>query len=341
MKSWHLQGLGAGLDGLELRERDVPSPGRGEVLVRVRACSLNFREIAILKYGRYPLPVTPGAVALCDGVGDVAALGDGCSRVVPGQRVVASIFPRWMDGPFGPERAPQLGGSLDGMLAEYVVLPEEALVAVPEHLSDEQAAALSCAAVTAWNALDGGVPLRAGDDVLTLGSGSVSLFALQLAKAAGARVIATTSSPHKAERLRALGADEVIDYRATPEWAGEVRRLTGGQGVQHVIEVGGGATLAQSLQAVAMGGDVAFVGSVAGSGPALDANAVFLSGAALRAVAAGSRAQLERAIRIVGQHRIEPVVARVFGFDEAKAALAWYAAGQAFGKVVIKVSVTG
>lgn len=340
MKSWHLKGLGAGLhDGLELREREVPQPGRGEVLVRVHATSLNFREIAILQYGRYPLPVTPGAVALCDGAGEVVALGGGASRVRLGQRVVASIFPHWIDGPFGADRAAQLGGSLDGLLAEYAVLPEEALVAMPEHLSYAEAATLPCAAVTAWNALSGGaVPLRAGDDVLTLGSGGVSLFAVQLAKAAGARVIATTSSDDKAQRLRALGADEVLNYRAMPQWGAEVRRLTGGAGVQHVVEVGGGGTIPQSLQAAAIGGDVAFVGTVAGGASTIDANAVFLSGATLRAVAAGSRAMLERVARIVTQQRLKPVVARVFGFDDAPDALGWYAEARPFGKTVIEVN---
>jgi NADPH:quinone reductase-like Zn-dependent oxidoreductase len=338
MKSWHLQSLGAGLDGLQLREHDVPQPGAREVLVRVHACALNYREISILKLGRYPLPITPGAVALCDGAGEVVALGEGVSRVKMGERVIASIFPHWIDGSFGTDRAAQLGGSLDGMLTEYAVLPEEALVSVPAHLDSLEAAALPCAAATAWNALDGGLALKPGDDVLTLGSGGVSLLGLQLAKAAGARVIATTSSDDKAERLRALGADEVVNYRAVPEWSSEVRRLTQGQGVQHVVEVGGGATLPQSLKSVAIGGDVGFVGSVAAGSSTIDANAVFVSAAVLRAVAAGSRAQLQRAVRIVAQHVLKPVIARVFGFDEAPAALAWYAEGKAFGKTVIRVA---
>jgi NADPH:quinone reductase-like Zn-dependent oxidoreductase len=339
MKSWHLSALGAGLDGLVLRHREIPQPGRREVLLRVHATSLNYREIAILKHGRYPLPVTAGAVALCDGAGEVVALGEGTSRAQVGDRAIASIFPHWMDGAFAADRAAQLGGSLDGLLAEYAVLPEEALVPIPEHLSYEEAATLPCAAVTAWNALSGGArTLQAGDDVLTLGSGGVSLFALQLAKAAGARVIATTSSDDKAERLRALGADEVVNYRRTPEWGREVRRLTGGLGVQHVVEVGGGATMPQSLHAVAAGGDVGFVGSLAGGPSAIDANALFLSGAALRTVAAGSRAQLASVVRSVALHKLRPVIARVFGFDEAPAALAWYADGQAFGKTVVKVN---
>ena len=338
MKSWHLNGSGVGLDGLSLRHREIPKPGRGEVLVRVHATSLNYREILILKYGRYPLPVKPDAVALCDGAGEVAALGEDTRGVRVGDRVIASIFPHWMDGPFAGSSAPQLGGSLDGMLTEYAVLPEAALVSIPEHLSYEEAATLPCAAVTAWNALLGSPrSLQAGDDVLTLGSGAVSLFSLQLAKAAGARVIATTSNSQKAEQLRSLGADAVIDYRSTPEWGAEVRRLTGGVGVQHVVEVGGGSGLSQSLGAVATGGTVSLVGALGGGSSLIDAGAVFLSGAVLRPVIAGSRAQLASVVRAVSLHRLRPVIARVFAFDEAPAALAWYASSQVVGKTVIKV----
>lgn len=171
MKRWHMS-LGAGLDGLRQREHTLPAPGPGEVLVKVHAVSLNQRELSILVRGRYPLPVKPDVVAASDGAGEVIAVGPGVSRLRPGQRVVASIFPQWQDGPFGLARAAQLGGSLDGMLAEQVLLPESALVPVPEHLSWDEAAALPCAGVTAWNALYGGAaPLQAGDEVLTLGSG--------------------------------------------------------------------------------------------------------------------------------------------------------------------------
>jgi NADPH:quinone reductase-like Zn-dependent oxidoreductase len=338
MKSWHLNGSGVGLDGLTLRHREIPKPGRGEVLLRVHATSLNYREILILKYGRYPLPVKPDAVALCDGAGKVMALGEDTRRVKVGECVIASIFPHWLDGPFAGGSAPQLGGSLDGLLTEYAVLPEEALVPMPEHLSYEEAATLPCAAVTAWNALAGGArPLQAGDDVLTLGSGGVSLFALQLGKAAGARVIATTSTDQKAERLRALGADEVVNYHRVSEWGAEVRRLTGGVGVQHVVEVGGGSTIPHSLKAVATAGNLGLVGSVGGGPSLIDVSEVFLSGAVLRPVIAGSRAQLASVVRAVALHRIRPVIARVFGFNEAPAALAWYAGSQAVGKTVIRV----
>jgi NADPH:quinone reductase-like Zn-dependent oxidoreductase len=338
MKRWHMT-MGAGLDGLQLREHATPSPGPGEVLVKVHAVSLNYRELSILLKGRYPLPVKPDVVACSDGAGEVAAVGPGVTRVKPGARVVASIFPHWHDGPFSLAAAAQLGGSLDGLLADYAVLPEAALVPVPEHLSLDEAAALPCAGVTAWHALHGGArALQAGDTVLTLGSGGVSLWALQLAKASGARVIATTSSATKAERLRALGADAVVNYRETPAWAEAVRALTGGAGVQRVVEVGGGATLAQSLRAVGLGGDVAFIGTLADGPASLDASALFASGATLRVVAAGSTAHLTQMARAVAVNRLRPPIERVFSFDEAREAFAHYARGEGFGKVVIRVA---
>ena len=336
MKSFHMS-LGAGLSGLELQHHDVPEPGSREVLLRVHATSLNYRELSILVRGRYPLPVKPGVVALCDGAGEVVALGPGVTRVKRGERVMASIFPRWMDGPFSLEVAAQLGGSLDGMLAEYVVLSEDALVPVPTHLSYEEAAAVPCASVTAWNALTGAQPLMPGDDVLTLGSGNVSIFALLLAKVSGARVIATTSSDEKAARLRALGADHVVNYLKNPRWAEEVRDLTGGKGVQRVVEVGGGS-LEQSLRAVAMSGEIGIVGSLAGGSSKIDASALFATGACLRVIVAGSRAHLVRVARAMALHEVRPVLARVFELDDAPAAFAWYFEGHGFGKTVIRVA---
>src|SRR5262245_46390308 len=195
MKSYHAN-AGAGLDGLTLKEHGVPRPGLREVLVRVRANSLNFRELSVLR-GTYPLPVKPDVVMGADGAGEVVALGEGVTRTKIGDRVAAAMFPRWIDGPFAVENVPQLGGSLDGMMTELVVLDEDAVVRIPDHLSYEEAATLPCAAVTAWNALTGSRRVQAGDTVLTLGSGGVSLFALQFAKLMGARFIATTSSDEK------------------------------------------------------------------------------------------------------------------------------------------------
>jgi NADPH:quinone reductase-like Zn-dependent oxidoreductase len=337
VRSYHID-KGAGLAGLTLREHPEPRPGPRQVLVRVRAVSLNARELMILFQGRYPLPVKPDVVAACDGAGEVVAVGPGVGHTAPGDRVTASIFPRWQAGPFRMETADQLGGSLDGMLTELALLDEDALVPVPGHLSFEEAAALPCAGVTAWNALTGGRPLQAGETVLTLGSGGVSLFAIQLARAAGAHVVATTSSPEKAARLRALGAHQVVDYRATPEWSREVRRLTAGRGADHVVEVGGPGTLEESLRSLAVGGEVACVGALASGPAATDLGGLMRAVGSMRRIAVGSRAQFLELTRAVALHGLRPVIGRVFPFEEASAAFAHYAAGGTLGKVIIAIA---
>jgi NADPH:quinone reductase-like Zn-dependent oxidoreductase len=336
MKSWHIN-LGAGLAGLTLEEHPEPQPGPHEVLVRVRAVSLNYRELMIAVQGWYPLPVKPDVVAVSDGAGEVVAIGAEVTRVRMGDRVVASIFPRWIDGAFGFETAAQLGGSLDGMLTELAVLPEECLLAVPPHLSFEEAATLPCAGVTAWNALTGGCGLRAGETVLTIGAGSVSLFALQFARMSGARVIALTSSDEKTGVLRSLGASDVVNYRTNPDWPAEVRRLTDGIGVDHVVEVGGYGTLERSFRSTALGGEMAWVGNLVDGPATIDATVLRTALLTMRMIAVGSRAQfsaMNRAIAVAGHH---PRIDRVFSFAEAHEAFAYYAAGKAFGKVVIKI----
>ncbi|ETK37784.1 zinc-dependent alcohol dehydrogenase family protein [Microbispora sp. ATCC PTA-5024] len=214
----------------------------------MRANSLGFRDLLVLA-GDYPLPTRPGVVPGCEGAGEVVAVGQDVTRVKPGDRVAATVFPRWLDGPFRREDAAQLGTMIDGVLTEYALLSEDGVVRVPDHLSFEEAAALPLAAVTAWNALTTGEAPHPGSTVLTLSSGAVSLFVLRFAKLSGARVIVTTSSAAKAERLRALGADEVIDYREHPDWSSEVRALTGGVGVDRVVDTAG--PLHQSLRSVA------------------------------------------------------------------------------------------
>jgi NADPH:quinone reductase-like Zn-dependent oxidoreductase len=286
--------------------------------------------------------VKPDVVALSDGAGEVVAVGPAVTRAKVGDRVMASMFPRWIDGPFDHEYAAQIGGSLDGMLTEQAVLDEQALVPMPQHLSFEEAATLPCAAVTAWNALTGGRGLQAGRSVLTLGAGNVSLFALRFAKLFGARVIATTSSAEKASRLTALGADHVIDHRATPDWPREVRRLTDGRGVDHVVEVGGPATFERSFRSLAIGAEVAWVGGLGGPrAQPVDVRDLFLAAASLRAVAVGSRAQFATMNRAIALHRVRPLIDRTFTFDDAPAAFAYHATGAAFGKVVIRISEGG
>ncbi|MGN9843589.1 zinc-dependent alcohol dehydrogenase family protein [Nonomuraea sp. H19] len=335
MRSYHLTS-GAGLDGLEMRKHEDPVPGPGQVLVAVRAASLSFRELMVLR-GDYVLPVKPDVVPISDGAGEVVAIGPDVRAARVGDRVTATLFPSWQDGPFGVQHLPQLGGSLDGMLTELAVLGENALVPIPEHLSYEEAATLPCAAVTAWNALtgDGDGGLRPGHALVTQGSGGVSLFALSFAKALGARVIATTSGPAKAARLSELGADEVIDYQAMPDWPAKVLELTGGQGADRVVDVAG--LLEHSLRAVAMGGHVACVGFVSGTAQPIDPRALFASGATVRAVAVGSRAQFVAMNRAIAVNRLRPVIDRVFAFDEALEAYRYYASGKALGKVVIRL----
>ncbi|MFI1919892.1 NAD(P)-dependent alcohol dehydrogenase [Nocardia sp. NPDC020380] len=318
-----------------MHERELPEPGRGQVLVRIRANSLGYRDLLVLA-NNYPLPITPGVVPGCEGVGEIVAVGAEVSRLALGDRVAAMVFPQWHDGPFGVDVAAQLGTMVDGVLAEYALLDAQGVVRIPEHLSYQEAATFPLAAVTAWHAVTAGAPLRPGQTVLTLGSGAVSLFALQFAIWAGARVIATTSGAAKAERLRELGAYRVIDYRRTPDWQTAVRDATDGSGVDRVVDTAG--PLWKSVQATARGGEIAVIGywlsGEAGAQP-VDPALVFKAGAVLRPIATGSRAHFEALNRAVVHHRLRPVIDRVFTFDEVPEALDYIAAGGGFGKVVI------
>ena len=271
-----------------------------------------------------------------DGAGEIIAVGEGVSRAKVGDRVAAAMFPRWIDGPIAWEYAPQIGGSLDGFLSELVALDEDAVVHIPAHLSFEEAATLPCAAVTAWNALIGDRPLSAGDTVLTLGSGGVSLFALQLAKMFGAFVIATTLSSEKAKRLRDLGADHVVDYKQTPDWHALVRELTGGRGVDLVVEVGG--SLEQSLRAVKLDGQVAFVGQLQQGQAMIDVNVIYTAVATVRVIFAGNRAQFVAMNRAITANKLRPVIDRVFDFGRIlpSGVSVYDDEMRPFGKVVIR-----
>lgn len=330
MKSYHIQ-YGGGLESLRVREHPVPEPGAGEVLVRIRANSLSARELNILR-GRYPLPVADDIIAASDGAGEVVAVGAGVERFQVGDRVMGVVFPRWFDGRFDLARADQLGGSLDGLLTEYAVLDQDGVLPIPGDLTFEEAATLPCVAVTAWNALVGGQGLAPGESVLTLGSGGVSLFALQLAKVLGARVIATAGSDEKAARLTELGADAVINHTVTPDWSKQVRELTGGRGVDHVVDVAG--TLNESLRATATGGEVAFVGSLGGADP-VDARLLFTSSVTLRPIALGHRAHFEAMNKAIAAAGLRPVIDRIFSFEKTPDAFRYYVDGGGFGKIVI------
>jgi NADPH:quinone reductase-like Zn-dependent oxidoreductase len=335
MRSYHTNS-GAGIAGLVVKEHDEPKPGPNEVVVRVKATSLNFRELMILR-GNYVLPIKPDVIPVSDGAGEIVAVGSEVTRAKIGDRVVATLFPRWVDGLFSWEVSAQIGGSLDGLLTEFAVLTEEAVVQIPEHLSFDEAATLPCAAVTAWSALTVGAPLFPGQTVLTLGSGGVSLFALQFARLFGARVIATTSSDGKAKRLKALGADSTINYQTTPEWDVAVRELTNGRGVDRVIEVGGAGTLERSLKSVAIGGQISQVGVLVDGPSTIDWNVLRRSFSTFQPIAVGSRAQFIAMNRAIAVNQLRPVIDRAFSFDDAVAAFRYYEAGQNFGKVIISL----
>jgi alcohol dehydrogenase len=338
MEAYHIDRFGS-VDGIELRSSDDPRPGLREVLMRVRASSLNYRDLMVLKGGGRG-PTKLGVIPLSDGAGEVAAIGDGVTRVKVGDRIACCFHPRWFGGPIRREYiTDRLGANLDGMLAEYAVLSEEALVRVPSHLSFEEAATLPCAAVTAWVALTGHHRVTAGDTVLIQGSGGVSVFALQFAQVLGAQVIATTSTAAKAERLKALGAAEVINYTETPNWDEKTRDLTGGRGVDRVVEIGGPGTIAMSLKALAVGGHVSLIGaSLSSSGTGLDPLLLTGRGITLGSISVGSRTDFESMNRGIEMHRLRPVIDRTFPFGGAREAYRHFEGRGHFGKVVIKHS---
>ncbi len=330
---------GRGIGGLEIAERPIPQPGPQQVLVRVRAVSLNYRDLMIAE-GKYLQASGEPVIPTSDGVGEVVATGAAVTRFKPGDRVSGSFFPLWTSGePTAAATAASLGGAIDGMLAEMIVLHEDALVAIPASLNDAEAATLACAGVTAWNTLFVTGQLRPGDSVLLLGTGGVSIWALQLAKAAGLRAIITSSSEEKLERARALGADHTINYRSTPEWQEDVLRATGGRGVDLVAEVGGTGTLLRSIAATRMGGLVAIIGGVSGFGGFSELQPFALIGGAKRlaGIYVGSRAMFEDLNRLIDVAGIRPVVDRVYEFAQAREAYEYLQAGRHFGKVVIRV----
>ena len=333
MKAFRLQR--PGIDHLTAVDLPTPSPGPGEVLVRLRAAALNYLDLAVAN-DRYP-GVTFPLIPVADGAGEIAALGAGVAGWSVGDRVMPHFKPHWLDGPIGPSAHEALRGvTADGSLAQFAVANATALVRTPDHLSDVEAATLPITATTAWNALRV-TKIGPGDTVLVLGTGGVSIFALQLAKAAGARVIVTSSSDEKLERARGLGADETINYRRHEAWDDEVLRLTGGRGVELVVESGGAATFARSLAAAAFGGTVFTIGFLSGSDLRFDA--MPLIGKALRVQGnnTGSVADLASAARAIAAHRLAPVVDRVFAWDRAAEAYAMLAAGSHFGKIAMTI----
>jgi NADPH:quinone reductase-like Zn-dependent oxidoreductase len=326
-----------GIDSLHVVDQPEPRPGPGQVVLKMRAWSLNYRDLLVVKGLYNPkmrFPLTP----LSDGVGEVAAVGDGVTRVKTGERVAGIFMQQWLAGDVTEEKArSSLGGGGPGMLAEYVVLHQDGVVHVPAHLSDEEAATLPCAAVTAWHALitEGG--LKPGDTVLTQGTGGVSLFALQFARLTGARVIITSSSDAKLQRALQMGGSDGINYKTTPEWEERVRELTGRVGVDHVVELGGAGTLGKSLRAVRLNGHISLIGVLTGGGGQVNPMPLLMKNVRLQGIYVGSREMFEAMNRAFVLHQLRPVVDRVFGFAEVGAAMHYMESGAHFGKVCLRM----
>ena len=336
VQAWSIT-RGAGIGGLALSLHARSDPGPGEVRVRMHAVSLNHRDLMIAKGLSGPLG--RALVPASDGAGEVVAVGAGVNGLRVGDRVISSFYPDWVTGPATDARlAAALGGSSDGVLADEVLLPETAWVPLPPGFDYLEAATLTCAGVTAWNALFCADPLPIHASIGLLGTGGVSIWALQLAQAAGHRVIITSSDERKLARARQLGADATINYRDTPDWSAQMRRLTDGAGVDRVLDVGGPDTLAQSIAAVRTGGAVAVVGRLTGNAPAqFDPAALFGAGKRLAGVTVGSREMAIDLVRFVGGKRLHPVIDRVFAFEDTPAAYAYLAGGQHVGKIVISL----
>lgn len=321
---------------LRLAERPDPEPGAGQVVLEMKAASLNYRDYLMVqggygtRGGRLPL------IPCSDGVGEIVAVGPGVTRVAVGDRVCPGFFQGWLAGE--PDKADfetTLGGPLDGVMTERMLLSADGVTKVPAHLTDAEAAAFPCAGLTAWSALVSRGHIAAGDVVLVQGTGGVSLFALQFARMAGATVIATSSKDEKLERLRALGADHVINYRDVPHWSKPVLDITGGRGVDLIVEVGGGDSLEQSLRSVRIGGEISMIGVLGGAKPALNLPLVVMREVRMQGITVGSRERFEAMFRAVETHRMKPVLDRGFGFEDLRPAFEHMAGGRHFGKIVM------
>ncbi|WP_042342320.1 NAD(P)-dependent alcohol dehydrogenase [Calothrix sp. PCC 7507] len=336
MKAYEIQS-NAGIEALALVDRPEPKPTPGQVLVKVKATSLNYRDLLMAEgiYGsklKYPL------IPMSDGAGEVVAVTEGVTRVKIGDRVAGIFFQDWISGSLTKEKMKSdLGGGIDGMLAEYVILHQDGLVILPDYLSYIEAATLPCAAVTAWHGLVTKGNLTEDHTVLLLGTGGVSIFALQFAKIHGAKVIITSSSDDKLARAKELGADETINYKTTPDWEKKVYELTNRIGIDHVIEVGGAGTLTKSLQAVRIGGRISLIGVLSGRGSEIDPLPILFKSLTVQGIYVGSRKMFEVMNQKITQHKLNPIIDRVFPFNQAKAAYSYLKSAAHFGKVVIQI----
>jgi NADPH:quinone reductase-like Zn-dependent oxidoreductase len=325
-----------GIDNLALVERTQPVPGPGQALVRMTAASLNYRDYMMV-LGAYNPRLKRPLVPLSDGAGVVEEVGPGVTRVKKGDRVAACFFQKWIEGPPTREKANSaLGGAIDGVAREYAVFSEEGLVLAPSSLTDEEVAALPCAAVTAWHALFGHAGNVPGDTVLLQGTGGVSIFALQFAKLAGFRTIITSSSDEKLARAKTLGAGETINYKNTPDWDEAARKLAGGEGVDHVIEVGGSDTLARSVKALRTYGAISVIGVLSGAAAAISPVSVLVNSARIQGIYVGSRNMFEQMNRAIELHGLKPVIDRTFEWTYLKDALRYMESQRHFGKICLK-----
>lgn len=321
------------LDRLAVTREPVPAPGPGEALLRMRATSLNYHDYYVVA-GH--IPQAAGRVPMSDGAGEVAGLGEGVTGLAVGDRVMGAFFPLWLDGP--PDRANNAvisGDGADGFAAEYVTVPARSLVPMPQGWSFAEAATLPCAGLTAWRALRHEARLQPGDTVLLPGSGGLAVYALQLARAMGVTVISTSSSADKLARLAALGADHLVNYREDPDWGQTARQLTGGKGVDFVLDMGASSSFAQSVEACRMGGTIAVVGSTSHEAPVLPLTTVVLSHIRVQGMAVGSVAQLRELVGFVETHGLRPVIDRSYPLEQLGEAFAWQLTGQHLGKIVV------
>ncbi|MEM9367785.1 MAG: NAD(P)-dependent alcohol dehydrogenase [Planctomycetota bacterium] len=334
MKAFQIQDAG-GFESIARVDWPDPTPGSRDVVVRMRAASLNYRDLGVASGGYLRNDACP-VIPLSDGAGEVAAVGDAVTRWRVGDRVSPIFVRDWIDGaPNDSVLQTCLGGGVDGVLAESMVLPEESLVRIPDGMSYEEAATIPCAAVTAWHALFESGSLHAGQSVLLLGTGGVSVFAMQLAKATGARVLITSSSEAKLARAKTLGADEGVNYREFPEWHKQVRALTDGEGVDHVVEVGGPGTLERSLKSAKVGGHIHLIGVLDSPTAKVSPMLTVFNLLTVRGIYVGSRQMHERTLAALQVNGIKPVIDRVFAFEDSIDAYRYFASQKHFGKVVI------
>jgi NADPH:quinone reductase-like Zn-dependent oxidoreductase len=327
-----------GIDSLSVTTTELPTIQDHQILVKIRAVSLNYRDLMIIEGRYFGLRFNPDTVPVSDGSGQVVQVGSSVSEFKAGDRVVATFMERYDGGRTKPQHiATSIGGQHQGVLTEYRVFDEQGLVKIPDHLSYEEAATLPCAGVTAWNALFGGpVPLKAGQSVLVLGTGGVSIFAAQLAIAAGARVIGTSSSEAKIAKLNDLGVTDTINYKSYPDWENEVLALTDGRGVDQVVEVGGAGTLSRSVGALAQNGFINLIGVLSSGNVSKALDTLMIKTGYMRGIMIGSRENFEDLNRALSLHKIHPVIDKVFSFDDAPNAYQYLQSAGHFGKVVIK-----